>query len=321
VLDGRFRLTSLIGEGALTHVYEAVDASTGGNVVVKVPVPGADRDPLFLTRLEREESIGAALRHPSVVRVLALEKKTRPYLVMEKAEGTPLSLLVGEGRQLPVTDALRIAAQVLRALEYLHANRVIHRDLKPANVMLFPDGSIRVLDLGMAKLGDGREFEGAIASQAVGTPDYMPPEQVEGKPGDARSDLYSVGAMLYEMLTGSPPYPGEDVFTVMHARVVGDPVAPRRVRPDLSPQLEEILLRAMARNPAERYASAAEFLHDVERPGQVVVTGRASSLEPPSRARIFWRRIRDFVWAMAVMMGFFVAMILIAWAWGGRRWR
>ena len=116
MLDGRFRLTSLIGEGALTHVYEAVDASTGGNVVVKVPVPGADRDPLFLTRLEREESIGAALRHPSVVRVLALEKKTRPYLVMEKAEGTPLSLLVGEGRQLPVTDALRIAAQVLRAM-------------------------------------------------------------------------------------------------------------------------------------------------------------------------------------------------------------
>ena len=319
VLDGRFRIRGLIGTGALSSVFEAVDGSTGEIVAVKVPNPGVDREPLYLSRFQREEAIGRALSHPSLVRVLPLSRKSRPYLVMERVDGTPLSSLIQEGRPLDTREALRIATQILKALEYLHANQVVHRDLKPANVMLFPDGSIRILDLGMAKSGNGPEAGEALFSQSFGTPDYMPPEQVRGKSGDVRSDLYSLGAMLYEMLTGVAPYPGDDAFTVMHARVVGDPVAPRVCNPDLSPQLEEILLRALERDPSKRYASAAEFLEDLEHPEGVAVTGRAAALKAPSSWRIHWRRIRDFVWTMTAMMVFFAVMIFIAWMWGGRR--
>jgi serine/threonine-protein kinase len=319
VLDGRFRIRGLIGSGTLSNVFEAVDGSTGEIVAVKVPNPGIDREPLYLTRFRREEAIGRALSHPSVVRFVPHDRKSRPYIVMEKVDGTPLSTLLKEGQPLPVPEALRIASRILNALEYLHENQVIHRDLKPANVILFPDGSIRLIDLGMAKQGAGREFE-TLAPQAFGTPDYMPPEQVLGKDGDARSDLYALGALLYEMLTGYAPYPGDDVFTIMHARVVGDPVAPRLRNPDLSPQLEEVLLHALERDPSRRYASAAEFLRDLERPEAVVVTGRAAVLRPPNPWRIFWRRIRDFALTMAAMMAFIAVMIFIAWMWGGRRW-
>jgi serine/threonine-protein kinase len=321
VLDGRFCITSLIGRGAVTSVYEAVDGSTGRCVVVKVPRPGIDLDPLFLARMAREESIGSALNHPSVVRAISLGKKSRPYLVLEKSEGVPLSSLLQEGRPLPVAEAVRIAAQILRALEYLHANRVIHRDLKPANVMVLPDGSIRVLDLGAAKGGEGPDLEGVAFGQSLGTPDYMPPEQVEGQGGDARSDLYSLGAVLYEMLTGFPPFQGDDVFTVMHARVSGDPVGPRQLNLGLTPQIEEILLHALERRPEDRYASAGDFLRDLEDPQAVALTGRAARLKPPDPWFLRWRRIREFVWAMAAMMGFFAAMVFVAWAWGGRRWR
>jgi serine/threonine-protein kinase len=320
VLDGRFRIRSLIGSGALSSVFEAVDCSTGEVVAVKVPNPGVDRDPLYLSRFRREEDIGRALRHPFLVRVFPVHGKGRPYLVMEKVDGTPLSSLIVEGRPLETGEAVRVAAQILRALEYLHASQVVHRDLKPANVMLFPDGSIRILDLGMARQGSGSESGAPLFAQSFGTPDYMPPEQVCGKSGDARSDLYSLGAMLYEMLTGFAPYPGDDVFNVMHARVVGDPVAPRRLNPSIPPQIEEILLRALERDPSKRYASAAEFLRDLEHPEAVVVTGRAASLKAPRLWRIFWRRIRDFVWTMAAMMAFIAAMIFVAWMWGSRRW-
>jgi serine/threonine protein kinase len=319
ILDGRFGITSLINRGALSTVFEAVDWSTGELVAIKVPLPGYDRDPLYLTRFSREEVIGSALHHPSVVRVLAMEKKSQPYLVMERLGGTPLSTFIKEGQPLPLPEALRIAVQIARALEYLHANEVVHRDLKPSNVILFEDGSIRVIDLGMAKAGDGREFEGMISFQASGTPDYMPPEQVRGQSGDRRSDIYSLGGMLYEMLTGYPPFRGDDLFYVLHARVVGDPVSPRRLNPNISAEVEETVLHALARHPDHRFSSATEFRRELEHPEGVVVTGRAGRLQPPGAWSILWRRIRDFVWAMVAIMGFFAMMIFIAGIWGRRR--
>jgi serine/threonine protein kinase len=195
---------------------------------------------------------------------------------------------------------------------------VIHRDLKPSNVILFEDGSIRVIDLGIAMKGEGPEFDGMVSLQASGTPDYMPPEQVRGHSGDRRSDLYSLGAMLYEMATGYPPFQG-DLFFVLHARVVGDPVPPRRLNPDLSPEVEEIILHALDRDPDLRFSSAAEFRKELEDPRGVVVTGRAARLQPPGFWSIFWRRIQDFVWAMVAIMGFFAVMILIAAMWRKHR--
>ncbi|HLY09739.1 MAG TPA: serine/threonine-protein kinase [Planctomycetota bacterium] len=319
VLDGRFRITSLLSEGNVSTVYEAVDRSTGQVVAIKMPVGSSERDPLYLERFRREEAIGGALQHPSVIRVFPVERKSRPYLVMEKVGGAPLSTRLQVGHPLPMGEVLRIGIQIARALEYLHEQQVVHRDLKPSNIMVFPDGSIRVIDLGIAKRGEEPEFGGTLGSQPLGTPDYMPPEQVRGESGDPRSDIYSLGAMLYEMATGVPPFQGDDVFYVLHARVVGDPVPPRTLNPELSPELEEVLLHALERDPARRYRSMTVFRQELEHPDGVAVTGRRDRVRPPGFWGIFWRRIRDFVWAMAAIISFFGVMIAVAWKWGRHR--
>jgi serine/threonine protein kinase len=315
ILDGRFEITSILGHGALTTIYDARDLQSRRQVALKVPSPGCLRDPLYRTRFEREESTGKALEHPAILRVVATERKSRPYIVMERVEGTPLSGLLREGIPLPVPEALEIGIQVARTLEYLHGRKVVHRDLKPANILLCVDRSIRLIDFGLAKVGEGPE-PGPAVSQAFGTPDYMPPEQVCGMDGDPRSDIYSLGAMLYEMLTGVPPFQDEDPIVVMEARVVGDPTAPSLLNRALSPQLEEILLHALERKPERRFASAEEFRKALEHPEAVPLTGRASRLVPPAAWKILWRRVQDFVWAMLAILCFFAVMILVAWKWG-----
>lgn len=318
LLDGRYKITSVLGLGALSSIFEALDEKTGRAVAVKVPLPGYEREPVYLWRFDREEKVGARLAHPSLVRVYPVPKKSRPYIVMERLEGTPLSSLLREGTPMPVHEALRIGAQIARALDYLHGQKVVHRDLKPANVFLCRDGSLRLIDLGLARDGEGPEPGPAVAG-AFGTPDYMPPEQVRGKSGDARSDLYTLGAMLYEMTTGYAPFRAEDPFVVMHSRVVGDPPAPRALNPALPPGVEEIILRAMERDPGRRYQTASEIWKDLDNPEGIEPTGRASQLRPPRAWKIHWRRSREFVWSLLAMLFFIAAMSLVAMKWGKHR--
>jgi len=320
LLDGRFEILSILGHGALTTVYEALDRQSRQRVAVKVPSPGCLRDPLYRTRFEREETTGETLDHPSILRFIKTGKKSGPYIVTERLDGIPLSEVLQEGIPLPVPEALEIGIRVARALEYIHGRQVIHRDIKPANVILGADGSVRLIDFGLAKVGEGPE-PGPAVSQAFGTPDYMPPEQVRGKSGDHRSDLYALGALLYEMLTGVPTFEEEDSVEVMHARVVGDPPAPRLLNPALSPHLEEILLHALERDPARRFVSAEEFRKALEHPEGVTVTGRASRLTPPTACKILWRGAQDFVWALLGILLFFALMIFVAWKWGKFPWR
>jgi serine/threonine-protein kinase len=317
ILDGRFRITTLINKGSLSSVFEAVDGQTGRPVAIKAPFPGSERDPLYLWRFEREEKIGGALHHPSVLRIFPMEKKSQPYIVMERVEGTPLSSLLKTGVPLPVPDALRIAAQVARALEYLHEHQVVHRDIKPANVILCSDGTVRVIDLGLAKAGDGPD-PGSGISRSFGTPAYMPPEQVKGKSGDHRSDIYALGAMLYEMITGDPPFRGDDPVTMMVARTLGDPPAPRLANPAISPQVEEIVLHSLERDTDKRFASTREFREELETPDSVRLTGRASRLQAPSPFRLFLQRRREVVWAALALLGYFGAILFVALKWGKR---
>ena len=173
------------------------------------------------------------LQHPSILRILPVAGKSRPYIVMERLKGELLSDLIRRERRLPVPRAVDITLQIADALEYMHEKKVTHRDLKPNNIMLCDDGSIRVMDLGLAKADDGRQITVPRLSGTMGTPDFMAPEQVKGSSAGARTDLYSLGAILYVMVTGRKPFVGNDAFTVMHARVIGDPVAPRAIQPDL----------------------------------------------------------------------------------------
>jgi serine/threonine protein kinase len=319
VLDDRFEITGLIAEGGMSSIYEALDRSTGRKVALKLPLLRNEIDPSYFARFRREEEIGKMLDHPALVHTLPVEKKSRPYIVLERLHGRLLSDIMKGGHPLHVAQALGIISKIARAMEHMHGRKIIHRDLKPGNVMMCEDGSIRVLDFGLAEsVGIGPR--GALGlAPPLGTPDYMPPEQVRGQPGDERSDIYSLGAILYEMVTGQAPFQSDDLFVLMNARVVGDPIAPCRLLQELSPQVEEIILRALARDPDSRYASMADFRRDLETPDQVIPTGRAGRLQAPTAWRIKWRRIQDFVWTILLFLGFTGVMILLAAIWGRHR--
>jgi serine/threonine protein phosphatase PrpC len=310
-LDGRYRITDLISRSGMASIFKAIDETTGSVVALKVPFMQFESDPGFYQRFQREQAIGKALQHPYILRYLddpALNK-SRPYIVMEYLEGQTLGHLMNSIRPMPEPDALKIGSRICEALHYMHEHEVVHRDLKPDNIMICNDGSIRIMDFGIAKFEGQRRLTFGGFTPAMGTPDYMAPEQVKGKRGDARTDIYSLGAILYEMLTGSTPFEGANPFIIMNSRLSGDPVAPRKKNPKISPQVEEIILHAMARNPQERYATALDLKQDLDEPQKVQVTGRADRLVEPSPISGKARMYR--VYAMCVL----IPIIIVCAAW------
>jgi serine/threonine protein phosphatase PrpC len=311
-LDDRYRITDLISRSGMASIFKAIDSKTGQTVALKVPFMQFESDPGFYSRFQREQEIGQTLSHPYILKVWPEEEgeqRSRPYLAMEYLDGQTLGHLMCSVRPMPAADALKLAGRISEALHYLHDHGVVHRDLKPDNVMILNDGTIRIMDFGIAKT-EGRRLTFGGFTPAMGTPDYMAPEQVKGRRGDARTDVYSLGAILYEMLTGSVPFEGANPLVIMNARLTGDPVAPRERNPDLSPQVEEIVLHAMARNPADRYASALAMKDDLDHPDQVQVTGRADRLVAPTVWKGRWVRMRWKLAALAVPVIVFLAFYL-----------
>ncbi len=300
-LDGRFQLTDLISRSGMASIFKAKDLQTGQVVAVKVPFMQFESDPGFYSRFEREEKIGTTLNHPYILRVEPIDTpRSRPYIVMEFLEGQTLAHLMRSVKPMPEKDALTIAARICDALHYMHDHDVVHRDLKPENIMICNDGSIRIMDFGIAKFEGQRRLTFGGFTPTMGTPDYMAPEQVKGKRGDPRTDLYALGAILYEMVTGSAPFEGANPFLIMNARLTGDPIPPRQKNPNLSPQVEEIIMHAMARNPADRYADARVMQAELTHPENVKVTGRAERAVPPSPVRTASRMIRIYVLAALI---------------------
>jgi serine/threonine protein kinase len=294
---------------------KATDLKTGRPVALKVPLPSLEGDPAAYSRFQREAEIGRALDHPGILKIIDIDEKqqSRPYLVMEFLEGQTLERLMREVRPMPESDALRIVSQICDALDYLHRHDVVHRDLKPQNIMVCNDGSVRVMDFGIAKAAASRRLTFGGFSPTMGTPDYMAPEQVKGQRGDERTDIYSLGAMLYEMVTGRVPFEGQNAYMVMNARLIGDPVAPRVYNPKIRPEVEEIILHAMARNPADRYRSVAEMKAEVDAPEKVHVTGRASRLTAPVPWKRRWRVARVVLLSILVpILLFFLFFLMLS---------
>jgi serine/threonine protein kinase len=208
-----------------------------------------------------------------VRRVTGEGKQSRAYMVMEWGEGQLLRQILNQGR-IPTERAIRITVHILEALEYIHANGVVHRDLKPENIMVDGDDCIKIIDFGIASDTASRRLTYANFTPTLGTPDYISPELVKGKRGDGRSDIYAVGVMLYEMLTGKLPFSGPSPLAVMNDRVRNHPVPPRVADPTISLQLQEVLYRALERDPHNRYAKAHEFQHDLEHLDEVGVDDR-----------------------------------------------
>jgi len=282
LLDGRFELTDLVARSNMAQIFKARDKVTGQSVAVKIPLMALESDIAGYERFQREEEIGARLNHPAILKVVKVEHpKSRPYLVMEFLEGKTLAEVISKRKSFSEGEAMAYGSQICDALEYLYVNGIAHRDLKPQNIMVCADGSLRLFDFGIARVERARRLTFVGLTPALGTPDYISPEQVRGKRGDHRSDIYSLGAILYELVTGVTPFEGESPYVVMNARVTGDPEAPRKIRPELSPALEEVILHAMERDPRKRYQSAIEMKRELDDLDKVEITHRDQRLRAP----------------------------------------
>jgi len=283
VFDGRFLVREIVGRSGMATIYRAEDTQHGGrDVAVKVPLLSVESDPVCFTRFRHEEEIGLKLSHPFLLKFYPIAgEKSRPYLVMELLRGCTLAHLEHETRPLAEADALKIFALVSEAVGCMHDHGFVHRDLKPENIMICCDRTLRVMDFGLASPPLRHRHALVKLTPIFGTPEYMAPEQVEHGPIDERTDIYGLGAILYELLTGSVPFRHEDPWESAYQRTTGDPIAPHILNPALSPQAEEIVLHALQRKPGDRYSSMAAFRADLAAPTRVPVTGYCQRLRAP----------------------------------------
>ncbi|HTQ30371.1 MAG TPA: serine/threonine-protein kinase [Opitutaceae bacterium] len=311
VLDGRFEITDLVARSQMASIFKAHDRKTGRTVAVKAPLLSVESDLGGYERFQREQEIVSRLDHPSILKFIPVDgKKSRPYLVMEYLEGETLARRMDRTGPLPEGEAAQIASRVCDVLDYLYRRGIVHRDLKPQNIIFCRDGSMRLIDFGLARAAESRRLTFAGFTSVLGTPDYIAPEQVMGKRGDHRSDIYSLGAILYEMVTGVPPFEGEHPLVIMNARVSGDPEAPRTRNPNLSRAMEEIILHAMERDPGQRYLSALSMKRQLDDCQTVELTDRHLHLRAPQPGKgnlRLWRMIAGFVLLQVLL---FLALFL-----------
>ncbi len=270
----RYRIEDVVARTGMSTLFRATDELTGERVAIKVPEPQMEADVIYFGRFQREREIGQRLSHPGVIRVFSENHHSQLYMVMEWVDGRPLRKILHEQGKLPADRAVRIAVGILQTLEYIHSQGVVHRDLKPENIMVCDDDSIKLIDFGIAAQSGARRLTFGKLSSIVGTPTYISPEQAKGKRGEARSDIYAAGVILYEMLTGQEPFTGDNPLAVMNDRLFNDPIPPREANPEISPELQEVIYRALERDPRNRYPTAREFISDLEHLDKVGVADR-----------------------------------------------
>lgn len=270
ILAGRYRVDEVIGQGGMAKVHRGYDLTLGRDVAIKILDPELARDTTFRTRFRLEAQAASRMSHPSIVRVFDAGDPAagssapstgggdEPYIVMELVQGTLLKDVIAEG-PLPVDDALRYADGILEALDYSHRAGVVHRDIKPGNVMITDKGTVKVMDFGIARAVSDSSSTVAETTQIIGTAAYFSPEQAKGESVDARTDLYSTGVVLYEMLTGRTPFRGDSPVAVAYQHVSETPVPPSEIEEQLPRSLDAIVLRALAKDPYQRFPDAASF--------------------------------------------------------------
>jgi serine/threonine protein kinase len=307
-----YRIEGLVARSGMASIFRATDERNGRSVAIKLPHAEMEADPILFDRFNREEEIGKKLDHPGIVKVLSDEDRSRRYMVLEWVDGRLLRQVLNQEKILPPERAIRITLEISRALEYIHSLGVVHRDLKPENIMIGPDDHVKLIDFGIAANAGSRRLTFAKLTEAMGTPDYISPEQVKGKRGDARSDVYSLGIMFYEMLTGKVPFTGPNPFVIMNERLLNHPIPPREVNPDVSPQLQEIIYRALERDPNKRYPNAHEFALDLEHPEKVGVADRTELKDWKQKRSPVLRRVLFYVMLALIPVVVFGLMLLIA---------
>jgi serine/threonine-protein kinase len=309
----QYQLTDVLARSGMASIFKATDTASGETVALKVPHPQYESDVVFYERFRREEEIGQRVDHPAIVRVLKPIEKTRMYMAMEFVEGRSLRAIMGEEGPMAAERALAIARDVAGALAYLHDRGIVHRDIKPENILVTASGAVKILDFGIALDESARRLTWAGLSSTIGTPDYMAPEQIGGRRGDARTDVYAVGLLLYEMLTGHLPYASQNPHALLRAKANEDPKPPSVFLPTIDPSLEAIILRAIERSPRDRYPTAAELLVDLRNPS--AVAARDPEAIRAARSRSFIPRKLRVPLVVSSVVALLVALI---W-WSARR--
>ncbi|MEV6770901.1 Stk1 family PASTA domain-containing Ser/Thr kinase [Nocardia sp. NPDC051030] len=269
-LSSRYELGEIIGFGGMSEVHKARDLRLGRDVAIKVLRADLARDPTFYLRFKREAQNAAALNHPAIVAVYdtgeaEIDGGPLPYIVMEYVDGDTLRDIVRGKGPLPPRRAMEIIADVCAALDFSHRNGIVHRDMKPANIMINRAGAVKVMDFGIARAIADSSNPMTQTAAVIGTAQYLSPEQARGEQVDARSDVYSVGCVLYEILTGEPPFTGDSPVAVAYQHVREDPRLPSHVYQGVPRELDSVILKAMSKNPANRYQTAAEMRADLIR--------------------------------------------------------
>ena len=307
-----YRIDGLVARSGMASIFRGTDVRDGRAVAIKVPHEQMEADPVLFDRFKREEEIGKKLVHPGVVRVFEDEKRSRRYMVLEWVDGRLLRQILNEEKKLRPERAIRITLALCNALGYIHSQGVVHRDLKPENIMIGADDQVKLIDFGIAANAGSRRLTFAKLTEAMGTPDYISPEQVKGKRGDARSDVYSLGIMFYEMLTGKVPFVGPNPFVIMNERLLNNPIPPREVNPEVTPELQEIIYRALERDPSKRYPNMREFALDLEHPEKVGVADREELRNWKQRRSPVSRRVLFYVMLALIPVVIFGLMLFLA---------
>lgn len=274
-LAGRYEIRSLIGRGGMAEVHLGFDTRLSRIVAIKMLRSDLARDSVFQARFRREAQSAASLNHPNIVAVydtgeeMVLGPDGRgisvPYIVMEYVEGHTVKDLLSDGTPVPINEAVSIVSGVLSALEYSHSQHLVHRDIKPGNIMLTADGKVKVMDFGIARALSDSQATMTQTNAVVGTAQYLSPEQARGEQVDARSDLYSTGVVLFELLTGRPPFTGDSAVAVAYQHVQQLAPTPSAITPDVPEPLDRVVLKALAKNREDRYSSAGSMLADLMR--------------------------------------------------------
>jgi eukaryotic-like serine/threonine-protein kinase len=288
LLGGRYELDGVVGRGGMAEVYRARDIRLDRIVAIKTLRADLARDQIFQARFRREAQSAASLNHPSIVAVYDTGEDMAtgvpvPYIVMEFVDGRTVRDLLQDGHRLLPERSLEIIDGVLRALDYSHQAGIVHRDIKPGNVMVTRNGDVKVMDFGIARAMSDAQATMTQTAQVIGTAQYLSPEQARGERVDSRSDLYSTGCLLYELLTGRPPFTGDSPVAIAYQHVRENPIPPSRVDPEVPPWADAIVLKAMAKSPADRYQTAADMRADLQR----AASGLPVAAAPPTRMDMY----------------------------------